>query len=111
LTTESNYPYTSSNGDSGTCNKIAESQGMVAATTYADIAPNSVDVMLFHLGYSPVSVCLDSSETAFRYYTGGVVTTGCGTTVDHCVLITGWQTNEKGQNYYLVKNSWGTSWG
>jgi len=43
---------------------------------------------------------------------GGVVTTnsGCGTTLDHAVQVTGWLV-QNNTNVWNVRNSWGSDWG
>jgi len=46
-------------------------------------------------------------------YTGGVIAKAdCGLNIDHGVLLIGYGTDTGLQtDYWLVKNSWGTSWG
>ena len=44
-------------------------------------------------------------------YTGGVLdSTACGTKLDHAVAAVGYGT-EGGLDYYIVRNSWGATWG
>ena len=58
----------------------------------------------------PVSVAIEADQLVFQMYQSGVLTHGCGDKLDHGVLAVGYG-NEDGQDYILVKNSWGTVWG
>jgi C1A family cysteine protease len=62
------------------------------------------------LNKQPVSVAIEADQMAFQAYTSGVITSGCGTNLDHGVLAVGYGTLN-GEPYFLVKNSWGPSWG
>ena len=60
---------------------------------------------------TPVSVTLEADQTVFKMYKSGVLdSTDCGTVLDHAVAAVGYGT-ENGQDYYIVRNSWGTKWG
>jgi len=59
----------------------------------------------------PLAVSIQADKSCFQLYSSGVLNnTKCGTNLDHAVLTVGWGT-ESGQEYWLVKNSWGTGWG
>ena len=51
-----------------------------------------------------------ANQPAFQGYTGGIITANCGTNLDHGVLAVGYGV-DSGVEFYLVKNSWGPTWG
>ena len=64
----------------------------------------------------PVAILIDASQNSFQFYRTGVYNEPqCGNRnrdLDHAVLAVGYSTDEEtGQDYWLVKNSWGTYWG
>ena len=61
----------------------------------------------------PVSVSIEADKAAFQQYTSGIFSdaAACGTSTDHATLVVGYG-SENGQDFWIMKNSWGTeSWG
>merc|ERR1711957_1083002 len=59
----------------------------------------------------PVSVAIEADKSVFQHYSSGILTSdACGSNLDHGVLAVGYGI-DKGQKYWKVKNSWGTSFG
>jgi C1A family cysteine protease len=56
---------------------------------------------------------VNSRSSDFFFYKSGVITSDkCGTVVNHAVLLIGYGTDAASKtDYWLVKNSWGSSWG
>jgi C1A family cysteine protease len=107
LTAESEYPYTATGP-----NKCLATGDPVYAriSTYKDVPANSEVALLSAIAQQPVSVAVEADQNAFQFYSSGVMTAKCGTNLDHGVLAVGYGT-VGGQDYYLVKNSWGADWG
>ena len=61
--------------------------------------------------HQPVSVAIDGGGYDFQLYSGGVFSGTCGTDLDHAITAVGYGTTTDGTKYWLMKNSWGTSWG
>ncbi|RZC69045.1 hypothetical protein C5167_032142 [Papaver somniferum] len=78
---------------------------------YEDVPANSETPLLKAVSKQPVSVAIDASGQDFQFYSSGVFTGTCGTELDHGVTAVGYGTASDGTKYWLVKNSWGASWG
>ncbi len=111
LCTESEYPYTS--GDtktSGTCQTTCQNEKNSGIKSFVDVSPSSDNYMMHALTLNPVSIAIQADQKDFQLYSSGVFTGECGTGLDHGVLTVGYG-SLAGQDYYLVKNSWSSSWG
>ncbi|KAK9096831.1 hypothetical protein Sjap_022328 [Stephania japonica] len=108
LNTETNYPY---NGADGTCNAKKASTHAAQITGLEDVPANSEAALLKAVANQPVCVAIDASGSDFQFYSSGVFTGSCGTDLDHGVTAVGYGVSNDGMKYWLVKNSWGTSWG
>jgi C1A family cysteine protease len=107
ITTEAAYPYTATGP-----NACVAAGKPVAATvlSYKDVPVNSETALETAIAQTPVSVAVEADQSVFQFYSGGVMDSACGTQLDHGVLAVGYGTLG-GKDYYLVKNSWGASWG
>ena len=111
LASETTYPYTSGNfGVTGTCKYVAGS-GTIYNQSQTDVAGNTTAIMTA-IAQQVVSVAIQADTTTFQSYKSGVITSSaCGTNIDHAVAAVGYGTDPSAGGYYLVRNSWGTSWG
>ncbi|CAF0806192.1 unnamed protein product [Brachionus calyciflorus] len=110
IDTEESYPYTARDG------KCKFNPATVGATDtgYVDIPTGNEKALTEALAtVGPISVAIDASRSSFQFYSKGVYSDkGCSSTrLDHGVTAVGYDSLGAGQDYYIVKNSWGTGWG
>jgi C1A family cysteine protease len=106
----SEYPYVS--GTTKTANDACMSCDPVAQISKCyDVKPNDEISLKNAVFQQPVAVAIEADTRYFQMYSNGVLDSAeCGTQLDHGVLTVGYG-EENGVKYWLVKNSWSTSWG
>ena len=103
LCTDDYYPYTSKDGGchDSTCEKV------VKVKSYKTLPQGDEKALAAAVAITPVSIVLDAS--AMQLYSSGIIDK-CTDNINHAVLAAGYG-EENGVKYWIVKNSWGTSWG
>jgi len=121
LESESDYPYTARDGS---C-KFDQSKVVAKITGYKWAIPacntaathtcdnqDEAGLWTFVQNSGPVSICVDAEP--WQTYRSGIFSSSTCLhgyyDLDHCVHLTGFGV-ESGTKYWLVKNSWGVSWG
>jgi len=73
------------------------------------VEPNSVDALMEAIQSGPVTISVDAT-TWSAYGKGVFQSSDCGAEINHAVTLVGYG-EEDGQKYWIVRNSWGSSWG
>ncbi|KAK3094504.1 hypothetical protein FSP39_002605 [Pinctada imbricata] len=110
IDTEASYPYKAKNGK-----KCLFKEADIGATekSHVDLKEGDEDALQKAAAtIGPISVGIDASHSSFQLYRRGVYSEKrCSSKkLDHGVLVVGYGT-EGEKDYWLVKNSWGRSWG
>nr|AAN28680.1 cathepsin L [Theromyzon tessulatum] len=109
IDTEEAYPYAGRDGD---C-KFKKNKVGATVTGFVEIpAGNEKKLQEALATVGPVSVAIDANHQSFMLYKSGVYDEPeCDSAqLDHGVLAVGYGSIH-GKDYYIVKNSWGTTWG
>jgi cathepsin L len=103
---EKDYPYTAVQGK---CRNVSRPY---QATNWGYVGPSSAVPSVTALKqalckYGPLTVAVRVTP-AFQAYTGGVFNQNASGSVNHGVVLIGW---DNAKQAWLIKNSWGPTWG
>ncbi|XP_075139617.1 cathepsin S-like [Leptodactylus fuscus] len=102
------YPYHASAGPC-TYNSSAKAASCAKSILLSPGTEDTLKQAVANIG--PISVAIDAGQQSFHLYHSGIYNdSSCSKTVNHGVLVVGYGT-DNGVDYWIVKNSWGASWG
>lgn len=111
---EDNYPYTQTSGAG--CrfdNKSAFPNFKVSG--YKNVTQGDEAALQVAAYEAVLAIAIDASSIFFQLYSKGVYSPlmckNQWNQLDHGVAIVGWGTDATGGDYWIVRNSWGASWG
>jgi cathepsin L len=110
IDTEASYPYKAVDEK---CKFKAANVG-ATDTGFIDISSGSEDDLVTAIAtIGPISVAIDASQDSFQFYSSGIYYESACSSIelDHGVTVVGYGSQGSGKDFYIVKNSWGTTWG
>lgn len=110
---EKMYPYKASDGFECQYQK-SQSRPLWTIKSYVSLSPCSEKSLKESLAkYGPIAIAVDASLPTFQSYKAGVYfDPKCSLNVNHAVLLVGYGVDKKlREKFWLVKNSYGESWG
>jgi len=111
INTEADYPYESGDGSRHQC-RYDDSNRVLTISSYTEY-PRDEEALTNNLAVEgPLSVGIDAGQRSFQHYSSGIYNEpSCHKLLlNHAVLAVGYGSESDG-DYFIVKNSWGTSWG
>ncbi|KAJ1296652.1 hypothetical protein BS78_01G318700 [Paspalum vaginatum] len=107
LTTESNYPYQARRNY---CSRSKAGQHAAVISDYVQV-PSGEAQLQQAVAQQPVAAAIEMGGS-LQFYSGGVFSGQCGTRMNHAITVVGYGADAStGLKYWIVKNSWGQSWG
>ena len=111
IVTEESYPYVSGGGRAPACKSKSELDSLPVGATITGFnhLDRSEDTLAAYVkSTGAIAVAVDA--TTFQSYRSGIVTNCVNRQINHGVLTVGFD-DVNVPPYWIIKNSWGTSWG
>ena len=102
---ESNDPY---QGVDAACGCPYPHQYWIDSWAYSGDSVDQIKQAI--LTHGPVSVSL-AVDSAFEAYGGGIFNACSASTINHSVVLVGWDDTQGSGGVWILRNSWGPSWG
>jgi len=100
------YPY--SRGLTGQC-QLDRSLNEVSISSWTLLQTSSVEELQAALKtLGPIAIAINADQ--MQFYSTGIDVCVTSAPVNHAVLLVGYG-NENGEDYWIIKNSWGVDWG
>ncbi|KAM1799286.1 hypothetical protein ACFX11_033495 [Malus domestica] len=111
IDTEEEYPYKGVKSPICLAKPKGHYSDIITVTGYAFVSPNEASLAK-EVSRQPVAVLVDFHDPEFETYRTGVYNGHCGQNTTHAVLVVGYGGDVFiGQEWWVVKNSWGLHWG
>jgi cathepsin L len=105
LTTAAEYPYKAARG---TCKRAKPA---VTIKGHVAVPPGNELTLQRAVSTQPIGVAIEIGN-GMQFYKSGVYSGPCGTKLEHAVTAVGYGVDAStGHKYWIVKNSWGQTWG
>ena len=100
------YPY---KGRDGTC-ASASKKKVATIAGFTKLKENDYNELITAVAtQGPVAISVAATE--WQFYSSGVYNGDCGTEINHAVTAVGYGVDPDAGAYWLVRNSWSSSWG
>ncbi|KAJ4781393.1 Cysteine protease [Rhynchospora pubera] len=108
IDSEEDYAYTAQNG---TCDATKTKHFTASITGYEDVPSFNETALMNAVANQPVTVSIDAGGLFFQFYSSGIFRGPCGLNLDHAVTAVGYGGDGPFGKYWIVRNSWGSTWG
>jgi cathepsin L len=110
MASEQGYPYTAHDGK---CKNFTPEVLPGAIASYVALPTNNYTALMNAVAnVGPIAISADAEP--WQLYEGGVFSNKCGSDIDHAIQLVGYGSAKevfKAKDYWLVRNSWGATWG